>query len=98
MEGSQQFDMNREYWDYCDDQSRHIDFYNTPTPPLPNQMEEENTQMSFCPDKIIELMDENEEKEEKKRISPKLENASDIYQFLPVDRQTMNKTISHTHK
>lgn len=37
---SQEFNMHRDYWDFCDDYSRHEDFYNMPTPPASpsNQM------------------------------------------------------------
>ena len=95
MEGTQNFDINREYWDYCDESSRHVNFYNMTTPPLPDKIEEEDTQMSFNPDKVIDIMNENEPKE---KNPPKLDNAQDIYDFLPVDRQFPNKTISKGHK
>lgn len=82
MQASQDFDIDREYWDFCDDQSRHIDFYNAPTPPLPNQMiiDKENND-EFYIEKIASILISEENHKSTDEIT--FHSAQDVYDYLP---------------
>lgn len=78
---TQEFDIYRELWDYCDDSSKRVvTFY----PPAP---EEEKKSPDFLDqvDEVLTMLDEKdkeETKEEKQNEPPILNTSTDIWDYV----------------
>lgn len=88
---SQEFDIHRELWDYCDDNSRRIEHFH----------EDNECDILDNPTDILHLMDELDKMEEKKQEGEKmpqpkvvkkvrrnLDTASDIFSHMQENLQS----------
>lgn len=82
---SQEFDIHRELWDYCDDNSKRIVHFHS----------EDSNNIFDNPDEMIKLMEKLDEKEagepQKKRKKNRLDTAADIFTHMKDVTQNRNK-------
>jgi len=79
---SQEFDIYRELWDYCDDQSRRIPF---PESPVPKETAKESPDFLQQVDSLLDFLDEEETKKEIKappKEPPDLSDSVQIWNYM----------------
>jgi hypothetical protein len=86
---SQEFDIHRELWDYCDNYSRRIDYVEEYYPPSPSPVNGNNS--DFDLDLVVENIEQEErnEKEQRKKLKedkklqpPDLSSPENIFEYM----------------